>query len=927
MKSPFPKQSNSNTENQTYSNKTPSDFWKTIRTNIKSQHQAPPIKPVSRSKNLLLSFAQERLWIIDQLRPDTSIHNMRAALRLKGSLNIAILEQSLREIVRRHEILRTTFTTVNEKPIQVISPNIDIKLSMIDFREIPESEQKIQIEQITKQEFEQPFDLALAPLWRFKLMRLSEEEYVFLRTVHHIVFDGWSYSVFMRELAVIYESLSSGMPLPFGDLPIQYADFAQSQRQWLQDKVLESQLNYWKQQLSGSLSSLKLPLDYSRPSIPTFQGNRQSLMLPKNLVKRVKELSVKEEVSLFVTLLSAFKMLLYQYTKQEDIIICSPVAGRNQVETKKLIGYFNNILPMRTSLEGNPSFLELMDRVSKVTLGAYEHQELPFQKLANCINILNIPLYRVVFALQNTPSQPLKLGEVDISYLDVDTEASNFEMFLSIAEKEENLTATLSYKTDLFSANTVTQILENFQTLLEDLVINPNQHLSDLPVLRNSRSYQFVNSNGNFDKTKQKPDNTFVAPRNELEVQITKIWKKVLKVNSIGVEDNFWALGGNSLQAVSLFAEIEKKFGKNLPLATLFQAASVAELASIIRQKNWLAPWDSLVAIQPHGSKPPIFYIHPIGANLLIYRDLAKRLGAEQPVYGLQPRGLDGSCAPLTRIEDMADHYLAQISQIEPNGPYLLAGLSQGGTIAWEISQRLTAQGKEVALLALLDTYGGFESRKVLPPITRLLSVLSWAIYDFVARQIRLPLRIVDNFIQLGAKETTSKMIRGLFRIVGKEIDSSQKKINLKLKEELKENIDEYRFHSGNISYLEKWINSFVIFILNKSSKPYYATMFTNSLAFTTKTSLPKELQKVQEANMQAGKDYIPQVFPGRAILFRATERPPGICFDPKLGWGDMASEGLEIYDVPGSHGSIVKSPVLAKKLKECIEEALEKCD
>ena len=484
MKSSISEQSNLNPSLQPQSEKIPSDFWKTIRTNIKSQHQAPPIKPVPRSGNLTLSFAQERLWFLDQLQPDSSIHNMRAAFCLKGALNVAALEQSLAEIVRRHEILRTTFSAVDGMPVQVISPYIDLRLPVIDAREVHEPEREIKVQQITRQEFEQPFDLEKAPLWRFKLLRLAEEEHVLLRTVHHIIFDGWSYSVFMRELAILYEAFSTGKSLSLKNLPIQYADFAQSQRQWLQGEVLESQLNYWKQQLSGSNSPLELPIDHPSTSIPTYRGARQILVLPKDLTEKLKALSAQEGVSLFVTLLAAFKTLLYCYTEQDDMIICSPIAGRNRVETKKLIGFFNNILPMRTYLGENPSFRELMGRVSQGTLGAYEHQDVPFQKIMDCSNIPSTPLCRGMFALQNTPSQPLKLGEINISYPDVDSDTSNFDLFLSLTEDEGNITGGLTFKTDLFNSSTITQMLENFQILLQTLVANPNQRLSDLPVLR-----------------------------------------------------------------------------------------------------------------------------------------------------------------------------------------------------------------------------------------------------------------------------------------------------------------------------------------------------------------------------------------------------------------------------------------------------------
>ena len=699
MKSSISQQSNLNLSLQPQSEKIPSDFWKAIRTNIKSQHLAPPIKPVPRYGNLTLSFAQERLWFIDQLQPDSSIHNMRAAFLLKGSLNVAVLEQSLREIVRRHEILRTTFAAVDGMPVQVISPYIDLKLPVIDLIGVPDSERDIQVEQITRQEFEQPFDLAKVPLWRFKLLRLAEEEYLLLRTVHHIIFDGWSYSVFMRELAVIYEAFSTGKPLPLKELPIQYADFAQSQRQWLEGEVLESQLNYWKQQLSGSISPLELPIDHIRPSIPTYRGARQILVLPKDLTEKLKALSAQEEVSLFVTLLAAFKTLLYRYTGQEDMIVCSPIAGRNRVETKKLIGYFNNILPMRTYLGENPSFRELMGRVSQVTLGAYEHQDLPFQKLMDCSNIPSTSLYRGMFALQNTPSQPLKLGEINISYPDVDSDTSNFDLFLSLTEGEGNITAVLTFKTDLFNSSTITQMLENFQTLLESLVANPNQHLSDLPLLRCPESHQQID---------QPVKAAYVAPQKEIERTIVAVWQEVFQLEKVGIHDNFFALGGHSLLATQIISSITSKLQTEIQLNLLFEKPTIDEIASYVESKL-KTPHSknkdeetSVIIINRNGTKTPLYFIN----STTVANDLNNYLDGNQPLYSLNIFGLtkriEKPFEQLT-IQDFAQYIIQDLLRFQPNGPYNLIGYCQDGALTLEIVQQLKNQGYTVNLLALID--------------------------------------------------------------------------------------------------------------------------------------------------------------------------------------------------------------------------------
>ena len=435
------------------------------------------------------------------------------------------------------------------------------------------------------------------------------------------------------------------------------------------------------------------------------------------------------------------------------------------------------------------------------------------------------------------------------------------------------------------------------------------------------------------DKNRQEPSEpsiTFVAPQDQLESHLTKIWEQVLGIEPIGVRDNFFDLGGNSLQAVTLFAQIEKQFGKNLPLATLFQSATIAEIAQIIRSKEWLAPWESLVPIKPTGNKPPLFYIHGGGGNLLIYRDLALALNSDQPVYGLQPRGLDGRYVPFQRIEDMAAHYLAQIRRLQPNGPYFLAGLSSGGLVAWEIAQHLQAQGQEVALLALFDTNGP-DDFKLLPPIQRLLSVFNWVVFDFLRRLFRLPLKIVSKLRQSGNKQTSIKILKSL-GIVKKVINEDQKINNQKMQLIFRERLNIYKSVSSKISLLEKLVNSLALFLLKHSSSSFYRNIFAfglcrefinniNNLA-DNHDNLPKSLQQVQEANSKAYQIYVPQVYSGRVILFRASERPPGFYLDPQLGWGNLPAGGMEIYEIPGNHTSIMKSPILAEKLRTCLEKA-----
>jgi len=682
--------------------------------------QLPIIARRQASNKFPLSSAQLGLWFLQQLDPDSLVYNVPVGVRLTGSLNVAALEQSLREIVLRHEILRTSFPSIDGQPVQVISPDVALKLPIIDLQELPETERESEAQRLAIEQFEQPFDLAQGSLWQFQLLRLAEEEHILLLTIHHIIFDGKSLNTFFREFAALYRAFSTSQASPLPELSIQYADFACWQQQWLQSKELESQLAYWQQQLGGSIPALELPIDRARPAVHTYQGSRQSLVFPENLTNDLKILSLQEEVTLFMTLLTGFKTLLYCYTQQEDILLCSPVTGHNRSETEDLIGYFNNILLMRTDLSGNPSFRELIGRVRQTALEAYQNQNVPLQKLVELSNLNRTPLSRGMFALHHITSQPLELPGLSVSFLDIHNRTANFDLSLLVEEKQGTLTAILEYKTALFEKTTITQILENFQTLLESLVANPEQRLLDLPLLREPESYQLENSNSSPDKIQQKPEEIFVPPSDDLEIQLTKIWENVLGKKPIGVKDNFFDLGGHSLLALHLLAQIEKTFGKNLPLATLFQAPNIEELAKILRQKGWSAPCKSLVVIQSGGSKRPLFFFHVFGEGLKFCRPLTRHLDPEQPIYGLAAGIMDE--VSLNKLEDGVAHYIKEMRSIQPEGPYLLAGIYCGGRVAYEVAQQLYAQGQKVALLALLDTLKDGEAIKIIPVKERALA-------------------------------------------------------------------------------------------------------------------------------------------------------------------------------------------------------------
>ena len=1301
-----------------------------------------------------LSSAQRRMWFLHHLAGDQPVYNVQRSERLSGPLDVAALEASLNEIVRRHEALRTTFPAVEGNPVPVIAPATSLRLTSVDLQGLPQPQQTDEVQRLAVEEARKPFDMGKGPLMRLALLRLAAESHVLVVTMPHILIDGWSMGVFYRELAILYGAFCSGAPSPLPDLTLQYSDFAWWQQERLQGELLEGQLSYWRQKLAGAPPVLSLPTDRPRRSTQSHDGGIRRLKLGSELTGELKGLSQRSGATLFMTLLAAFSVLLHRYGQAEDLVIGAPIANRIRSELEDLIGFFVNTLALRIDLTGDPTFRELLARVRKTSLEAYSHQELPFEMLVERLHPdrgpSHSPLFQVMLVLQNAPSPPRKVGDLTLERLETDIGVSHFDLSLVMREGPEGLTAEMEYRSELFHASTVDRMLTHLRTLLEAVVVDPDRRLHELPllseaerrqvldewndtdtdfpselgvhqlferlarkrqnavavvrdnraltyrqlddraeafahhleslgarpgvqvgilmgrsiewivsllavlktgaayvplstddpqeridfmlrdaavpilivdparkgtspgyegkiveldptwlaqatppastasrqvggdepayamytsgstglpkaaviphraiaclvlntnyvdlheddvvaqlssssfdaatfevwgallngarlvilntelllspqalqrrirqegvttmflttelfhhlafshpslfegihhvlfggdradaravaqVLRHGSPHRLVNAYGPTETTtfatwqlvtevpadivtvpigrpisntrvylldahrvpvpigvpgeiyiggpgvalgylgrpeltverflpdpfsrdpngrlfrtgdlarflpdgrieflgrmdtqvkirgfrvepgeveavlEQHPDvrevvvlvrqtaagdKALVAyivpnqerspseqalaafaraklpsymvptavvlmdalpltasgkvdrralpsaefenvlqrsasrpPRDELERRLVAIWEGVLGVRPIGVNENFFDLGGHSLLAMRLFAVLEKALEMRLPLAMLLRAPTVEDQARLIRSEGWLPQLSSLVPIQPSGSKPPLFCVHWAGGHVLVYRDLAALLGPDQPVYGLQALGLDRVQPPHTRIEDMAAHYIREMRELQPSGPYYLAGASMGGMIAFEMAQQLVAQGERIGLVALLDTVSEVKKRP-LP----------------VRDRIRLHARKLQG-LHLSARwtylleRTRSRFNRILYRIV---------------------------IRSG-------W-------------------------------PLPPFMKSLKEISYQAAMNYHPRPYPGKVTLFRAAHRPPGREGDPFLGWDRVAGGGMEVHEIPGTHVTLLQEPgvrLLAEELKRCM--------
>ncbi|PYV90774.1 MAG: non-ribosomal peptide synthetase, partial [Acidobacteria bacterium] len=441
-----------------------------------------------------LSFAQQRLWFLAQLEPRSPAYNISSAIQIEGPLDNAALERSLTEMSRRHETLRTTFATEDATPVQIIHPPTELKLQQLDFTTVSEEQREKEARRLMREEAVCSFDLVTGPLLRAKLLRMEPEKHLLLLTIHHIVSDGWSMGVLHQELFTLYEAFIHGQSSPLSELPIQYADFAVWQRQYLQGDLLAEQLDYWREQLKD-LTTLDLPTDRPRPPMQTFTGATHEIHLPLTIIKDLNLLVRKEGATPFMTLLAAFQTLLHRYGGQDDIVVGTPIAGRTRVEVEGLIGFFVNMLVLRTDASGDPTFRELLKRVKKVALGAYAHQDIPFEKVVEELHPRRDPsrnpLFQVAFALQNTPRPSPPFSGLKVSTIAAYRNI-RFDLEVHLTEVDDGLHGLFVYNTRLFEAQAIARMARHFRSVLEGIAENPELRLSELPMLTPEERHQLL---------------------------------------------------------------------------------------------------------------------------------------------------------------------------------------------------------------------------------------------------------------------------------------------------------------------------------------------------------------------------------------------------------------------------------------------------
>jgi thioesterase domain-containing protein/acyl carrier protein len=706
-----------------------------------------------------------------------------------------------------------------------------------------------------RQEAEKVFDLSHGVPFRIQLICLSKDEHVLIVTIHHAASDGWSQGILQRELWTIYHALVENREPDLAPLSVQYSDFTIWQHEWLSSEEAAEQLNFWTQKLSPPLPVLDIPTERAVARLSAAQGAMEIMVLPETVCRALKEFGRSENVTMFMLTLACFAVLLSPYSDGGDVVIGSPVAGRKP-ETESLVGPFSNPIAIRLNISEKLTLREVLQQTHSVTTDALANSDVPFmvllEKLQTRTRHGRNPLFQLYFTYQTAFVRALEFAGLKVSPIRNLTVGTSFEIQLAVIERENEIHVQLDYNSNLFDAASIRRLLADYRALLSTLTTAPERTVADLAVIpfRGSRATATDGSGRG----------TYYPPTNATETRLVDIFERLFQQPTIGIRDDFFDLGGQSLTAARLLQEIEKEFKTKLDLSEVLLAPTVEKLA--LRLEKGLGATESLIVpLQVSGPKVPLFCIHSGGGHVIAYRELVSCLEPSQPVFGVRAPELDGAQKSLT-VEELAEKYIAEIRGIQSHGPYQLCGMSFGGLVAYEMAMRLIAEGDKVAVLALFDTGN--------PAYYANLSSFDWIMFRSIY--------IIDRF-----RKYARNIMRGAIGNIANDI----------------------------YDFFQTRIRGFLWRGGQKISKLLGREM-------------PKPLRSNQDMFSAASRAYTPRPYSEELLLFRAEGRTAEYGIDVTLGWREVVGTNIRVICCPGSHTSMMDKPhveVLAKQLTKFLLE------
>jgi thioesterase domain-containing protein len=822
---------------------------------------------------------QIRFWSLDQIHPGNPALNMPLMWQCSGELNVDLLAAAFTKAVRRHEMLRTTFAMVDGNLAQIIGKPYSVALPVRDLQHVPDAANSAEAGELIRRHAAYRMDLRNGPLLVLELLKFSPQHHLLLVTMHHIICDGISLGVLLRDIAVFYEALVERKQADLPELPIQFADFAVWQEEWRKSDEAKASLNFWRETLGKDFSRIELPHDASPGGVrdtrtDSESGDIETVLISPELTAAAHELCKNENVTLNILLFSIFCALLYRVTGQRDIVVGSPCANRNE-DTEELIGLFMNIQVLRVQVEEGETFRALLTKVQDWTLGAYENQELPFEELIYDSHFFHqntsfeIPIF---FLYQKSFMVTQHVAGLEIVPLRSMSPGAVFEWMFAIVDRpEEGPRLQLEYNPNYFRPTTIQRYLKSFVALLESAVRNASMPLDQMApsddflvsVLAESKKRSLSSKIQQTVDPKQLDESikTIVnyadrpyATNDPIEIQLLKLWRSMLGVEDIASDTNVFSLGVSSLSILRLVTRMNSLYSMGFGLASLISAPTVRMVTELIRRRYAPNTATSLVPIQPAGSKPPLYIVHGAGGNVVNFYGLSTRIGTDQPVYGVQAQALEANQPALFRMEELAAHYLKEIRRVQPKGPYHILGYSFGGTVALEMAQQLHAAGETLGLLGMLD---GRASKTI------------------ESKPGALP-----------ASESSQHS-----RLAGY--------------------VHRHISHENGKAWREFFVQDL------KDRRARYLT----ALAAKMFSRIPASLKDTYEINSLAQRNYEKKPFPGRLTLFRASKQEEGN--PPDNGWGPIFLGGIDIHEIPGDHWQILSEPgidVLAKSISDCLD-------
>ena len=808
---------------------------------------------------------QVRFWSLDQLNPGNPALNMPLMWQCTGELNVNAMIEAFGLCVQRHETLRTTFELAHGKLQQILHPPAAVKMPVIDLSMWKGDEQRLKADRLTREHAAVRMDLKHGPLLMVKLLQFDAEHHLLLVTMHHIICDGISLGILLRDMAEFYRAIVTGTKSVLPQLSVQFADFAVWQQDWLKSEEPAQSMEFWRKTLGSDFPRLKLPHDVDAEATlderrREWTGDIETLLIPSALQMRAHAFCIRENVTLNILLSSVFAGLMHRVTGQHDLVIGSPTGNRNE-DTDELIGLFMNIQVMRLRLDQGCSFRTLLSKVQDWSLGAYENQTLPFEDLVHDEyfsrehSAFEIPVF---FLYQKSFMLTQRTGDLEIVPVRSESAGAMFEMMFAIVDRpEEGPRLQLEYDPRTFKLETVQRYLRLFVSLLETALSAPETALEALPLpelelMPKALSVADVTANVT---PKLFEEEDYVAPQDSLETQIADLWQTTLGIPQISVRTNFFSLGAGSLAALRLITKMNRVFATELGLASLISASTIESIAELIRMKLTPNTSSSLVPLQPEGAKPPLYIVHGVGGNVVNFCGLALRMGTEQPVYGIQSQALVANQPALLHLKDMASHYIADIRKVQAHGPYRLLGYSFGGTVVLEMAHQLRATGEVVEMLGMIDA----KSRDYDEEMSRLNTV-----------QTRIHKRM-NRF-----KGNTGRLQ-----------------------------------WEARVKYVWEKVTTRTI---------RFACMAAASMKIKR---VPAFMRSAYDINYVAALNYKVRAYDGKLILFRASEQDQ-MNGPYDLGWGSIFQQGVKIHDLPGDHERIFLEPNI-ERLAESLREALQK--